>query len=529
METTMQFATSGVINGNEFHIPQAAPPRSIYLEMNVTDSDSVREIVERKPGRDRDEYALGALRVGLLSLKHARGQVDVDAVRREGDRILGDLGSTLNSYRSQLTQGVTDVLKDYFDPTSGRFQERVERLIRKDGELEQLLRRQVGSDGSEMALSLARHVGENSPIMNVLDPVRSGGVVDAIRQSAEQVLQAESEQILAEFSLDNKDGAMCRMIAELTQQNGQFTGDLTNKIDEVVKEFSLDKSDSALSRLVGKVESAQRTISNEFSLDNSESALARLKNELVGILTQQNEQNAVFQRDVTSALEAMKARREESLRSTAHGNDFECALIEILSQEIAKAGDILSATGTTTGFIKNCKVGDAVVELGPDCVANGVKFVIEAKESAACDLSKARLEIETARQNRGAAVGLFVFSRKTAPDMQDSILRLGNDVFVIWDADDVASDVILKAAISLAKALCVREGTARREEAADFEKIDKSILAIEKEARRLEEMRKWTETIKSNSGKILEEVRKMADGVEQQVGVLRDAFAGLRS
>ena len=46
---------------------------------------------------------------------------------------------------------------------------------------------------------------------------------------------------------------------------------------------------------------------------------------------------------------------------------------------------------------------------------------------------------------------------------------------------------------------------------------------------RLEEMKKWTETIKSNSGKILDEVRKMADGLEQQAGVLRDAFSGLRS
>jgi hypothetical protein len=528
MPTAIKTAFSNnTSNGNGSH--EVDTLTSIRLELNVTDPDSVKEVAVRTAGRERDEYALGALRIGLLSLRHARGQVDADAVRREGDRILDDMGATLESYRTQLTEGVTNVLKDYFDPTNGRFQERVERLIRKDGELEQLLRRQVGADGSEMALALAQHVGENSPIMNVLDPEQSGGVVNAIRLSAEQVLQAESERILTEFSLDNKNGAMCRMIAELTQQNGQFTGDLTNKIDQVVKEFSLDKSDSALSRLVGKVESAQRTISNEFSLDNSESALARLRKELVTIFTQQNEQNATFQRDVTSALEAMKARREESLRSTTHGNDFECSLLEVLSQEVAKAGDILTATGTTTGHIKSCKVGDAVVELGPDCIARGVKFVVEAKESASFDLNKARLEIEMARQNRGAAVGLFVFSRRTAPPMQDSVVRLGNDVFVVWDADDTASDVTLKAAMSLAKALCVREGTARSEEAADFEKIDKSILAIEKEARRLEDMRRWTETIKSNSCKILDEVRKMADGLEQQVGVLKDAFSGLRS
>ncbi|HMO79565.1 MAG TPA: hypothetical protein PKD24_02120 [Pyrinomonadaceae bacterium] len=183
----MNTATQTVV---DFEINSAVSmreaPASIFLELNVTDPDSVKEVEVRTAGRERDEYALGALRIGLLSLKHARGQVDADAVRREGDRILDDMGSTLESYRTQLTEGVTNVLKDYFDPTNGRFQERVERLIRKDGELEQLLRRQVGTDGSEMALALAQHVGENSPIMNVLDPEQSGGVVNAIRLSAEQ-------------------------------------------------------------------------------------------------------------------------------------------------------------------------------------------------------------------------------------------------------------------------------------------------------------------------------------------------------
>lgn len=511
-------------NGKSGEIPQ-----SVYLEMNVTDPDSVREVIAHNPGRDRDEYALGALRVGLLSFKHARGQVDTDNVRREGERMVNEMGIKLDAYRGQLTDGVTNVLKEYFDPTSGRFQERVERLISKDGELEQILRRQVGADGSAMALALAAHVGEGSPIMNVLNPEESGGVVNAIRVSAEQVLQAESERILSEFSLDNKDGAMSRMVFELTEKNGKFTGDLTSKIDEAVKEFSLDKEDSALSRLVRKVETAQKIISNEFSLDNAGSALARLKDELMGVLNVHNEQNEAFQRDVTSALEAMKARRSESLRSTTHGIDFEAAVVEFVMREAEKTGDIPTFTGNTTGGIKNCKVGDATVELGPDCVAHGIKFVVEAKESSSYDLRKAMSEIELARHNRGAGIGVFVFSKTTAPQNQESIFRIGNDVFVIWDSEGLDSDVILKTALSLAKALCVRESTSRLAEAAEFHTIDIAILAIEKEARRLDEMRRWTETIKSNSGKILEEVRKMADGLESQVSLLRDAMAGLES
>src|SRR4029077_2792993 len=328
---------------------------AVHLDLDVTDPDSVRELNLKQHGRVRDEYALSALHIGVLSLKHAQGQIDVDAVRREGDRMLGELGQALGSYKLQLNTSLTAVLKEYFDPNDGRFQERLERLIRKDGDLEQLLRRQIGADGSELARTLADHLGESSPIMRLLDPEESNGLIQAIRHSAEEVLSAERSRVLDEFSLDNKDSALSRMIAELTENNGRLTGDLTTKIDEVVKEFSLDKDDSALSRLVRKVEAAQRTITDEFSLDNEQSALSRMSNllnhatdainnnltldkegsalfrlrrELVDILARHEDQASSFQRDVTAALEAMKARREESLRSTAHGKEFQDVVFE---------------------------------------------------------------------------------------------------------------------------------------------------------------------------------------------------------
>jgi hypothetical protein len=516
------FEVVGTSNGHE------DAPTSVLMELNVTDSSSVQELLLRNAGRERDEYALGALGVGLLSLKHARGQVDAVAVRSEGDRILKEMNAAFEHHRTQLNSGVTGALKEYFDPKDGRFQERVERLIKKDGELEQVLRRQVGADESELAAALARHVGENSPIMNILDPEQAGGVVAAIRQSAESVLRSESERVLAEFSLDNKEGAMSRMVAELTENNGKLTGDLTARIDDAIKEFSLDKDDSALSRLVRKVETAQKTIANEFSLDNSDSALARLKDELLTVLTAQNDKNAVFQREVSVALETIKAKREESLRSTRHGVDFETKVTDFVLLDAERKGDICELTGSKTGAIKSCKVGDATVELGPDCSAAGVKFVVEAKEKASYDLAKAIKEIEVARKNRNAAVGLFVFSKKTAPTTYEPVFRMGNDVFAVWDDEDLGSDVILRVAISLAKALCVRESTKRDTEAAEFEVIDGAILAIEKEARRLGEMQRWTETIRSHSGKILEEIRKMTEGLEKQSNRLRDALDGIR-
>jgi len=41
-------------------------------------------------------------------------------------------------------------------------------------------------------------------------------------------------------------------------------------------------------------------------------------------------------------------------------------------------------------------------------------------------------------------------------------------------------------------------------------------------------MKTWTETITSNGGKILEEVRKMTAALDRQMQILRDAISGLK-
>jgi hypothetical protein len=72
-------------------------PRLLRLELLVTDADSITELLQHEEGADRDDYALCALQVGLLSLKHARGQIDVESVKREGDCGLSQIRWSTNS------------------------------------------------------------------------------------------------------------------------------------------------------------------------------------------------------------------------------------------------------------------------------------------------------------------------------------------------------------------------------------------------------------------------------------------------
>ena len=529
--------------------------QSILLTLVVSDRETVAELLQRSDGRERDEYALAALRIGVLSLKHARGQIDADAVRREGERLMQDLKHALDGSRDDIHTGLTNALKDYFDPKDGRFQERIERLIKQDGELEQVLQRQVGGSGSVLADTLAEHIGKNSPLMKLLNPEEASGLVSSIRSTVSSVIDEEQQRILGEFSLDNDQSALKRLVNELTQANGKLKTDLANEVGTVVQEFSLDKEDSALSRLVKRVETAQQTITKEFSLDeegsalsrlstvineakgsidsnltldNEASALYRLKRELVDILAAHEKKAQEFQGDVKTALEGMQVQRKESARSTTHGRDFEATACEVIEKEVQKAGDIATRSGATTGLIKNCKVGDLVVELGADCVAAGERFVVEAKEDSTYSAAKALAEIDTARKNRGASVGLFLFSAQTAPQGMEMLTRNGDDVLVVWDAQRIESDAILRAGLSLAKALCVRKQRERNQNAGDWEQVDAAVLAVEKEAGRLANMKTWTETIQSNSGKLLDEIRKMTNNLEAQIAVLRESVEALK-
>jgi hypothetical protein len=495
---------------------------SVPLSLVITDHDCVTELLQKPDGRERDEYALTALRIGLLALRHARGQIDADAVKREGEKILSDLKHALGQSQAAINNDLTSALREYFDPTTGRFQERVERLVKRDGDLEQVLRRQVGNNGSELAATLASHIGENSPLMRLLNPEEADGLVAAMRSSISEVVSGERERILREFSLDNGGSALTRLVEELTTRNGKLQQGLADQVEQVVSEFSLDKEDSALSRLVKRVEIAEETITKEFSLDQQDSALSRLssvisgakeaidanltldkegsalsrlKRELVTILETHEKKVETFQTSVQSALEAMKAQRQESARSTQHGNCFEDSVVAFVEREAQKACDIAVATGKTTGSMRGCKVGDIVVELGPECAAAGAKFVVEAKEDASYTLAKARTEIETARKNREACAGLFVFSRKAASAGMESFARHGDDVYVIWDADQIESDVMLRAGLSLAKAICVKQVREGQAEDGNWDNIDSAILELEREATRLGKIKTYTDYV----------------------------------
>ena len=156
-----------------------------------SDPEVVNALKVFPEGRRREEFALGALKIGVLALKQAQGRVDSDAVRNEGDRLIASLAAHLTTHQGQMTAQLAGTLREYFDPTSGRFNERVERLVRQDGEIEQVLRSQTESSVNALKTALEPYVGEGSRLMELLSPGESNALIGTIKSSVDQLIAAQ--------------------------------------------------------------------------------------------------------------------------------------------------------------------------------------------------------------------------------------------------------------------------------------------------------------------------------------------------
>jgi hypothetical protein len=500
----------------------------VVLNLVIDDPEVSTELRRRAEGHARNTFAVSALRIGILALRQAQGNVDAEVVRNEGQRLIAELSRELALGVQQIDSKIAGSLKLYFDPQSGHFTERVERLVRKDGDLETVLRQQIGDgESSELARTLARRIGESSPLMRRLDPQDAESISRSIEKSVKDVLDAEQGRILGEFSLDNEAGALTRVVAQLEATNGKFKGDIEKQIKAAIREFSLDDESSALSRLVKKVEEAKDRITDEFSVDNQDSAineksaLARLRKQLTDVLDDIQTKNQRFQEDVSGKLASLVTKHQEEMRSTTHGISFEEEFCVFLQREAQRAGDVFTATGAKPGVIGKCKTGDAVILIGSEAAAAGERIVFEAKSSKKYSLADARQEIDEARKNRGASVGVFVFAKDTAPQGLQPFTRIEHDLFVIWDAADPATDIYLSAAVSVAKALLFRQKAVDNKSQASVLDMERALNALEKQLKGLDQMETWTSTIQANSGKISGRIVEIRKSAMDHIGQLR--------
>ena len=331
-----------------------------------------------------------------------------------------------------------------------------------------------------------------------------------------QVLAGDLETIRKEFSLDNDEGALSRLVNRVERANRM-----------ILDEFSADNELSALNKLAKLLESTNKNIDSSLSLDQEKSPLSRLRREILTVIEGMSKANMEFQEQVRVSLESLKVRRAEAARSTIHGLDFQQIVGAYVQQQAQRLGDLFEATEDTTGIIGRCKVGDFVVTMGQESAAPDSRIVFEAKEDRSYNLNDAWAELQKARENRQAQVGVFVFSREAAPEGIEPLSRWDKDVVVVWDAEDPQTDILIKAAISVARMIAVQYRKVSEEATADITEMQAAIDALCRDVGILDEIVKCASAAQNHCEKIVTKAGGLKKKIDANLVELQEHVHGL--
>lgn len=452
---------------------------SVRLVLSLTDPEVVHELALREEGASRDGYAKQALRIGVLALRQASGSLDATTVQREADRMLASVRETLSAHTSETKAALARLLGGYLDPSSGSLPQRLERLTKRDGEIETLLSKHLDGDRSTIAQTLARKVGEQSALFKLLSPTEAGGLVATLSRGIEQALEGQRDQLLG--------------------------------------------------RLAPVLEETRAAVDKHLTLDDPGSPLRRLRDELMGAVASFGESSTRFQSDVRATLEAFRVRREEAARSSAHGHTFEYAAGELLQAEAQRMGDVCERLAGTPGR-EGRKVGDYVITLGPESAAPGARIVCECKADQGYTETKALEEIAIGRKNRDAEVGIFIYAKESlgAGSAFEPLRRVGSDVLVIWDSESPSTDVYLRAALSLARALAVQQHADVGRSKRDLRDIEESIRSIERLVTAIESIARDAQLVVKRGTRIGKAAGTMRERLEEEIERLKGVLGGER-
>lgn len=498
---------------------------ALDLRLRVNDAEVVEALSAISDVRQRDEYALAALKVGVLALKQARGTVDAQTIRNEGERLVTDLKHHVDGHGKLVESRVGAILERYFDPKSGEFSRRVEGLVKQDGDLSRAISAELSGEDSKLSKLLAKQLGDASPLVKRLDPRSKEGVVASIEKAVQELLEEQRKAVLGEFDLNNDKSAIKRLLSGVDEMNKALAG-----------KFDLNDPKSALAALSRLLDDTKKHVRAQLDLNDKDSALATLDRKLAEQVRAIAESQAKFQQEVNKVLGEMAGKREEARRGTAHGIEFEHEVLEAVRSVSQGNGDEIEHVGEEVGEVPRSKVGDMRITLSEESACPGGRIVIEAKQDKSkVKLKDARAELEVACKNRLAEVGVFVMSGRTVDELEADgtrhewtrpIMRFGNHVLVLWHPEREHSASVLDAALSLARALVVRSRA--KQSVADWDAIDASLHEIERNAERFADLTRSCDTIQNANEKLRKQIEDLGDKLKESATDLAAQLDSLR-
>ena len=323
----------------------------------------------------------------------------------------------------------------------------VERLVVHDAALASFLRERPADDRGDL-LQRAVRIG--------LLALQDAGVtvnVDVVRAEFEKLVrQAESVNEKAALALEQTlrtnfadgDGRLPRTLEKFLGDRGA----LRTMVEEL---FDESKRDSAIGRI-------GRMLERYFDGDASKLAILLDPTRLNSPMHQFRQEISAGFKGLEERLVAIEAaaaaRGAERARSAVKGADFEDLIEGMLADVAHGAGDLLDRTATEAGALLKSKKGDFVLTVDTR-VARGadLRVVVEAKDRP-MSMRAIREELREAKENRGAAVAVVVFTPTHAPTGVAPFTLVGDDVYCVIDPE-APEPAIIEAAVRLARLLAL--------------------------------------------------------------------------
>lgn len=470
--------------------------------------------------------------VGMRAILNARAEAQEAQLSNIAQTLKEDLANQLERHTQHTTERLQSKLAEYFDPESGCVGERLQRFLGDDGVLVRQLRSHVGLENSTLAAALAKSLGEHSPLFKKLSPTDSEGLVHVVAEQLRRVLQEEHQQFQKALDPLQTEGAVGQFLTHLRELLKTAESDEAQQIKLALKQLDANDERSLLSQLRRDMTAAQKELIQAVNPDHPGSPLGIIQDSLTKLLqahikTQQEREEAArqraeaFHKDIRERLERMETRKRVEQRTAPGGRTYEDVVVGFVQRLLGPNGYLVEPTGDSPGATRS-KRGDATIDFPVDHPFHGCRIVVEAKHHEKYTLGKARAELEEARANRQAQIGLFVLARSHAADTFPTFVRCGQDVFVVWDEEDPNQAPYLEGAVMVALALATRKSAQASEASLKAlhdieERVSKAIASFDK-------VKRLVESIRANADKITEEIGK---GSEQLRSVVSDARATL--
>lgn len=480
--------------------------------------------------------ATDAWRVGLSAIMNAYRQAEESRLTDIGKTLKEDLDKQLAHYVEKQQTSLVQVLAKYFDPRDGQIVTRLEGFLRDEGDLARTMNRFLAPEHGVLAKTLARELGETSPLLRRLSPTDSEGVLFMVEARLRDALVQNQAEVARALDPLAENGAVARFLRALREELQTADDDRARRLELATKALDPGNDNSLLNRLVRETANARTELVSAMNPDIPNSPLAILKSALTVQLQQNGEaqrialeamgmRQAKLEQDIREALVRMEERKRGMAKSTHGGMEFQECVFRFVQSMLQGGPMIVDVTANLVGAKKGCKVGDQVVTFTEESAYQGSKLVIEAKRESGVTVTDARRELEMARGNRLANCGIFVMARSHASATFPPFARIGNDILVVWDESDEATNPYLQAAIMLGLALAGRQK--RSQDTGDIQALADIEHCIQKEVERLEKMRKMCEAIRTNADNLADEVRKGNDALGRLLGKAKSTLKAL--